>query len=204
MAGIRVDIDNFIRAETNRMLAGIVAQSGGVNHLGHFRVPTPLDKQTVIRMNRDTLYSFAVVDLSAGATLTLPETNGRYLSVMVVNQDHYINHVFHSAGVHQLSMEQFDTQYVLVAARTLADPNDPADIAAANAVQDGISIDAASAEPFVLPDYDKTSFDQVRARPAGAGSDHGRYLQGVRAQGPGRPGPSSRGHRGRLGRPAGR
>jgi hypothetical protein len=29
----------------------------------HNRTPTPLDRQTVIRMNRDTLYSGAVFDL---------------------------------------------------------------------------------------------------------------------------------------------
>ena len=37
------------------------------------REPTPLDKQNVIRMNRDTLYSFTIVDISKGATVTMPE-----------------------------------------------------------------------------------------------------------------------------------
>ena len=46
-------------------------------------------------MNRDTLYSSAVVDISEGATLTLPDTAGRYLSAMVVNRDHYVNAVLH-------------------------------------------------------------------------------------------------------------
>ena len=35
----------------------------------HVRVPTPLDQQPVVRMNRDTLYSFAVVDLADGAVV---------------------------------------------------------------------------------------------------------------------------------------
>jgi hypothetical protein len=43
----------------------------------------PLDKQAVIRMNRDTLYSAAIVDISKGATLTIPDAGNRYLSVMV-------------------------------------------------------------------------------------------------------------------------
>ena len=59
-------------------------------------------------MNRDTLYSFAVVDLSAGATLTLPEAGERYLSVMVVNEDHYIDQVFHDAGQYELAVEESD------------------------------------------------------------------------------------------------
>ncbi|HET7802495.1 MAG TPA: DUF1254 domain-containing protein [Humibacillus xanthopallidus] len=80
-----VNVDNFVRVETARMLADIQQSAGGVNLFRHNRQPAPIDEQTVIRLNRDTLYSFAVVDLSRGADLTLPETDGRYLSAMVVN-----------------------------------------------------------------------------------------------------------------------
>ena len=55
----KVTADTFVRAETNRMMTGLMAAAGGVNRWQHNRVPTPLDQQTVIRMNRDTLYSFA-------------------------------------------------------------------------------------------------------------------------------------------------
>ena len=41
----------------------------------------------MIRPNRDTLYSAALVDISRGATLTRPDAGDRYLSVMVVNND---------------------------------------------------------------------------------------------------------------------
>ena len=47
------------------------------------------------RMNRDTLYSAAVIDISGGATVTLPESGDRYVPWMVVNQDHYISRVLH-------------------------------------------------------------------------------------------------------------
>ena len=49
-----VKVDNFARAETDRMFAAIQAQAGGVNQWLHYRSPTPVDQQTVIRMNRDT------------------------------------------------------------------------------------------------------------------------------------------------------
>ena len=42
-----------------------------MNLLHHIRAPAPLDDQPVIRQNRDTLYSSAIVDLG-GATLTCP------------------------------------------------------------------------------------------------------------------------------------
>ena len=58
-----MSVDNFVRAESNRMLAAICAQAGGINVLTHFRVPTPLDQQSVIRMNRDTLYSLSLIHI---------------------------------------------------------------------------------------------------------------------------------------------
>jgi len=159
---IRVDVDNFARAETDRMFAGLQAQAGGINRFHHNRVPAPVDHQPVIRMNRDTLYSMALVDLASAATLTVPDAGRRYLSVMVVNQDHYINRVFHGAGTYPLTQEGFDTRYVVVLGRTLMDPADQADVAAANAVQDGLALTAASADPFAMPDYDEATQTQVR------------------------------------------
>nr|WP_231980746.1 DUF1254 domain-containing protein [Tessaracoccus coleopterorum] len=41
-------------------------------------------------MNRDTLYSAVILDISEGGTITLPDAGSRYLSVMLVNLDHYI------------------------------------------------------------------------------------------------------------------
>jgi hypothetical protein len=107
--GMLVNVDNFARAESDRMLAGAAAEAGGVNKWAHRRSPTALDEQSVIRMNRDTLYSMALVDISEGATLTVPETGDRYVSVMAVNQDHYVNRVFHEPGEHSLGVDEFDT-----------------------------------------------------------------------------------------------
>ena len=159
---IAVTNDNFVRAETNRMLVGLQAQAGGVNRWKHHREPASLDEQTVIRMNRDTLYSLAVVNISDGATVTVPDAGGRYLTVMVVNQDHYINRVFTEPGEYPLTVEEFDTPYVLLAARVLVDATDPDDVAQVHAIQDGFVLSAAADEPLVLPDYDEESFTAVR------------------------------------------
>ena len=171
----KVTVDTFVRAETNRMLASMMAAAGGINRWGHNRVPTPLDQQTVVRMNRDTLYSFAVVDLAEGARVTIPDSGDRYASLMVVNQDHYINRVLHSPGEHELELADYDTRYVLLAMRVLADPADPDDVAAANRVQDGLALSAGSAEPLKLPDYDEESLTAVR----NALKELGRTLSGT-------------------------
>ena len=161
-SAVHVDIDNFRSAETARMYDSILGLSGGVNEWFHYRAPTPIDKQPVVRMNRDTLYSVAVVDITAGAQVTLPETGDRYFSVMVVNADHYINEILHAPGTHSLTQDVHGTPFVLLAARTFVDPQDADDIAAVNALQDGMGIAAESAGPYHHPDYDDASMTQTR------------------------------------------
>jgi hypothetical protein len=162
MTQLKVDVDNFARAESHRMFADLQRDAGGVNRFAHNRAPASIDEQTVIRMNRDTLYSFAVADVSAGATVMLPHAGGRYLSVMVVNEDHYVNEVLHDPGLYELTAEGLGSPHVLVAARTLVDPRDPADLETVAALQDQLDIDAFSARTFELPDYESGSFDRTR------------------------------------------
>ncbi|HEX5945737.1 MAG TPA: DUF1214 domain-containing protein [Acidimicrobiales bacterium] len=160
--GIIVNVDNFARAETDRMFAGLQRDAGAVNVLSHNRAPASVDHQTVIRMNRDTLYSFAVVDITAGATVTVPDHGDRYVSVMIVNEDHYINEILHEPGDHRLDLDRHGTPHVAVAARVLVDPNDPDDVAEATRLQDGLVLSADAAQPFAMPDYDAASLDTTR------------------------------------------
>ncbi len=157
-----VTVENFVRAESDRMLASLQSAAGGVNRFKHNRVPTPIDDQPVIRMNRDTLYSSAVLDISAGATITVPPGGDRYASVMVVNQDHFINRIFHGAGEHPLTVEEYETPWVGVAARILVDPADEHDVATVNALQDQFAVNAKSSRPFEMPAYDAVSLDATR------------------------------------------
>lgn len=156
---IAVNVDNYVRAETAAQIDRFLRLTGGVNKWHHNRQPTPLDKQNVIRMNRDTVYSFAVVDISKGAILTLPDPGKRYMSVMVVNEDEYINNVYHKGGEYTLTMEEFSTPYVILVGRTLANPGDPQDIKVANNLQDQMKIEARSASPYSHPEYDKVSYE---------------------------------------------
>ena len=161
-----VNVDNFARAETAAQFDRMLEYSGGINKWFHIRQPTPLDQQTVIRMNRDTLYSAVIVDISKGATLSIPDSGERYMSVMVVNEDHYINKVIHEPGTHKLTMDEYDTPYVNLSVRTLVDASDPADIKQANALQDQLKIEAISAMPYTHPDYDEASY-QATYKPLG-------------------------------------
>jgi len=159
-APVHVNVDNFARAETASQIDLFLETyvGGKVNTWAHIRTPAPIDNQTVIRMNRDTLYSAIVVDISKGATLTIPDSGDRYLSIMIVNEDHYINKVYHDAGTYDLTMDEFHTPYVMASARTLVDSSDPADIKQVNTLQDQMTIETASAKPYTHPIYDSASY----------------------------------------------
>jgi hypothetical protein len=65
------------------------------------------------------------VDLGEGATVTVSDAGERYLSIMVVSQDHYITDVLHDAGQYELNVNVVVSRYALIAARVLVDPEDP-------------------------------------------------------------------------------
>lgn len=159
MRNARVNADNFVRAETARMFdTAVLRPNGGVlNTWSHDRGPVPIDRQTVIRMNRDTLYSNALVDVGAGATVSLPEASGRYMSLAILNEDHHVNAVYYEPGTYELTMDQFDSRFVVPILRTFVDPADPDDIAAANALQDEATVEAGASGPYGHPDYDEAS-----------------------------------------------
>ena len=82
-----VTVDNFVRAESDLYFRGILKDSGTVGKFLHRREPARIDNQTVIRLNRDTLYSSAVFDLDAGpVTITLPDAGKRFMSMQVINR----------------------------------------------------------------------------------------------------------------------
>ncbi|MEZ5462029.1 DUF1214 domain-containing protein [Dokdonella sp.] len=155
---IVVNVDNFARAQADHEFDGITKGAGGTNKFKINRTPTPIDDQNVIRMNRDTLYSLGVVNISRGATITMPDAGKRYMSLMIINNDGYVNEVYYGAGTYELTMEKFDTPFVGAVVRILANAEDSADVAAVNALQDQVKINAKAQEPFVMPNYDEASF----------------------------------------------
>ncbi|WP_313404449.1 DUF1214 domain-containing protein [Aeromicrobium sp.] len=159
---VSVNVDNFVEAENARMFHDLQAEAGAVNVFSHVREPSPIDHQLVVRLNRDTLYSFAVVDLAQDATLTLPDCGERYLSAMVVNEGHFVPVVLHEPGSHRLTRDQIGSRHAAVALRILVDSQDADDVAEVGRLQDSVVIEAGSAEPFVVADYDTVSFDATR------------------------------------------
>ncbi len=160
---VKVDALNFARAETDMYFARTVEQAGGLGRFSHLRVPTPVTEQLVVRMNRDTLYSSAVFDLDAGpVTLTLPDVGKRFMSVLIVNQDHYAMATHYAPVKRTFTRKEVGTRYFSAIVRTFVDPNDPGDVKAANAAQDAIRVQQAAAGKFEVPQWDPDTHARAR------------------------------------------
>jgi len=158
---LAVTVQNFARAESDMYFAKAVSE-GAFGKLKHNRVPVAIDKQDVIRMNRDTLYSKGVFDLDAGpVTIKLPDTGKRFMSLQVIDEDHYSPPVVYAPGRYTYTRRQVGTRYMLAAVRTAANATDPADLQAANAAQDGIQVQQAAAGRFEIPNWDAAAREQV-------------------------------------------
>jgi hypothetical protein len=159
---VPVTADNFRRAETDRYFAATVKRAG-VGKLYHFRAVVPIDKQTVIRSNRDTLYSSGVFDLDAGpVTVTLPDAGKRFMSLMVIDEDQYAHAIVYGAGRYTYARERIGTRYVMLLCRTLVDPNDPRDVAQVHKLQGAIKVEQKSPGKFEVPNWDPVSQKKVR------------------------------------------
>lgn len=154
--------DNFVRAETDKYFKSY-SQLAGIGNLYNIRKPTPIDAQKIIRMNRDTLYSIVVVDLTSPVTITKPDTGSRFQSMQVLNEDEYTTMVVYKPGKYTLTQDELGTRYAMIGLRTLVDANDPADIKKVNDIQDQIKVEQASKGNLEIPNWDKTSQDRLRA-----------------------------------------
>ncbi|MEE4661698.1 MAG: DUF1254 domain-containing protein, partial [Halieaceae bacterium] len=158
-----ITIYNVMRAESDTMFRLIMqTNKTGVSEIAHNREVASADAaQPVIRPNQDTLYSAAVVDLTSPVTVTLPNGDGRFQSVLVISQDHY-NFAYSTPGDYVLTEEEVGTRFALLLFRTFVDAGDPEDLARAHAVQDGLSIKGGGRGPFTAPNWDLEKLAEAR------------------------------------------
>ncbi|HEV7731139.1 MAG TPA: DUF1254 domain-containing protein [Candidatus Binatia bacterium] len=160
---VPVTVENFIRAESDLYMSVVALKEGGFGKFEHHRELSPIDAQTIIRMNRDTLYSAAVFDLDAGpVTITLPDPGKRFMSMQVVSEDQYTLPAAYAPVTRTITRDEVGTRYALVGVRTLVDPFDHADMKAAHALQDALRVEQRSPGVFEVPRWDPVSQKKVR------------------------------------------
>ena len=161
-----VTVANFVRAESDFMMQmDLLMNEKQIGAIKHVREPAPLDEQNVIRMNRDTIYSGVVLDLSQPATISLPETSdNRYQSMHVVSQDHY-SFAHSTPGSYTLTRETVGSRYALVIIRTLIDANNAEDIKQANLAQNAIVLDTpiVGGQQLDVPNWNRDQLASVRS-----------------------------------------
>jgi hypothetical protein len=128
----------------------------GVNKFLHKRQLTPTDNQPVVRMNRDTYYSMAVVDVSEGASITMPEIpEGKYMSVQPVTEDHRIQAMMYGPGKFDLTTHTGTHLYLIIRLGVTFSE------AEAKEFQDKMVIEANSDKIFATVPVNKKSFTEV-------------------------------------------
>lgn len=157
-----VGLADFPTAETHHMMRTAIQSLDCFGKWAHFPNLTPIDAQNVVRMNRDTLYSSLVLDLSTPAILTMADIGDRYQSLLVVNEAHFAYEVFYEPGTYELTQEAVGSRYVAVIGRTLVDVEDSEDLAAAQAAQAGLTVSQSDIGSFDVPNWDAHDLEEMR------------------------------------------
>lgn len=158
---VPVHLQNINTVETAYQLERYQKIAGGVNKFFHNRKMVPIDKQTTIAMNRDTFYSLAVLNLSEPVTITLPEANGRYMALQIIDEDHYSPFVLEKPGKYTLTQEKVGTKFAFAMIRTFVDPNNPKDIEKVHKLQDAVKVEGGDKAPYIAANYDKKSYEAL-------------------------------------------
>ncbi|WP_458190974.1 DUF1214 domain-containing protein [Haladaptatus sp. NG-WS-4] len=151
---------SFPRAQLHREMESQV-EKGAFGKFYHYRTLAPIDAQIEALTNRDTLYSFAVFDLTEPVTITLPDTGDRYQSMVVLNEDQYVKMFEYAPGEYTLTRDEIGTRYAGVLVRTFVDPNDPDDVKTAHRLQDELAVSQASVGTFEIPNWDQQSLEEL-------------------------------------------
>ncbi|BDU21700.1 DUF1254 domain-containing protein [Dyella sp. GSA-30] len=160
---VPVTIENYNRAQTDVNFEGVV-KSGGFGTFRHGRELAPPAQGGIVRPNRDTLYSFAIIDLDAGpATITLPDAGHRFMGMQVVNQDQYTRATYYSRGTYTLTRAAIGTRYAIAVVRFLVNFSDKDDVRQVHALQDAIKLSQKSPGNFDVPLWDMASLKKVQA-----------------------------------------
>ncbi len=158
---VKVTAANYVRAESDFQMKSYIESFNNFGKFHHERQPYDVNNQLTVRGNRDTLYSFGIFDLRSPLTITLPETRGRYQSLMIVNQDHSI-WSFYGPRTGTLTEEKVGTRYVFLALRTFMDPNDEQDMKEAHQLQNAVKVKQANIGEFKVPDWNQKEVEQMR------------------------------------------
>ena len=160
--GVIVNVENFIISETHMYMKKYFEKIGQVNTFFHHR-DFKIDN-SVIRMNLDTLYSLAIIDLKDGpVSIVLPQIDDRYFSCYVLDEMHYEVLFTKSGGTHTFKPENHQGRYLVCVMRILVKQRTPEEIQLVNKIQDSLRIKANNySKNLELPEYNLESYEYIK------------------------------------------
>lgn len=149
--------ENYVAAETEIYFNEVMDQVG-VNTFIH-NDAVSIENQNIIRSNRDVYYSLAIVDVSEGATLTVPASDN-FQIIHVMDENHLL-HAVVDAGESKTFKTgvNVDTNFVYLLARTKIGTQPEQ----SKAQQQLLKIEANSAKPYVGERFDAEEAIAFRA-----------------------------------------
>lgn len=136
-----------------------------VNEWAHQDNVSNVATQQVIRENQDVIYSSAVVDVSEGATISVPAGETYHIIEIIDLQNYIVDVVYSGESVTITPANTTYGDYVYLNMRIRKYPGDKGGLEATLKQQRAAGIDAESARPYESPDIvvDLDEMEEIRA-----------------------------------------
>lgn len=144
----KVTMENYVVAESDWYFNG-VQEKVGVNTWMHDE-PVSKDNQQVIRSNRDVVYSIAIVDVSEGATFTVPKSD-EFQAIHIIDEAHLFHQVVLNGETLTVNAKDIEGEYVYLLART----RDNGNIIDTKARQQSLTFKAKANRPYKTKGFDE-------------------------------------------------
>ena len=143
-----------------------------MNKLFHLTQLTPAGVMPTVRMNRDTLYSAALVDASNGFKVRMPD-QGIFTSVLVIDQKGYSQDYIWKPGTHKIDIDKTNGDIVWVLFRIGLEKG----IEKALDAQKTVGISGMGNKTWNPKNYDKDQYQKLHDKYMNEAIDSGMFLQ---------------------------
>ncbi|MEH6551689.1 MAG: DUF1214 domain-containing protein [Pseudomonadales bacterium] len=168
---IAVTPDNYTDAEAEVNFMKWKSKDA-MNKLFHLTKPTPAGPMPTIRMNRDTLYSAALVDATNGFEVHMPD-QGVYTSVLVIDQKGYSQDYIWKPGSHKININTDNGVFAWVLFRIGLEHG----IENARKAQQTVAITGMGSKVWNPKKYDKASHEKLHDQYMNEAINSGMFLR---------------------------
>ncbi|MGF1694496.1 DUF1254 domain-containing protein [Vibrio lamellibrachiae] len=161
---IEVSSDNFILAESDKYFFEQQGESE-MNTFKHADTLITPDNQTVVRQNRDTLYSKGIFDTNGGVKFELPKID-TYQSLQIIDEQHRtIGVIYSEEGKNSLTVTPdmlSSGEHVWVVMRTQVKSMAEQDLALGREQQRMVKVSANSSNSYIAKGFEQKSRETTR------------------------------------------